>query len=107
MNRRFSIIEASKIAQRAANTSVDHQHTQAMRSGNVNFEETNRELDLFDESSIQKKTQFFSTKHPDLIQKNITDHLTIVKIKPEVSAKKYKMKFEIQTLNQDGVNQVT
>ena len=107
MKERFNKIEQVKAAERA-NNSVDHHHTQAMRSGKDKFEVTNRELDIFDDNlAYSKKTQFFSTKHPDLIQKRITDHLTRINIVPEISSKKYKMKFEIQTTGQDGVNQVT
>ena len=83
-----------------------------MRGEKDKFEETKRQLDLY-ENLYSKKTQFFSTKHPDLIQKRIVDHLQRINIDTtdnkvvKISDKKYKMTFEIQTLNQDGVNQVT
>lgn len=106
MMERYQKIQQVKEEQRALNQSVDHSNTRVMRSEKDNFEATNRALDIYDDVS-SKKTQFFCTKHPDHIQKRITDHLQKISIDPKISEKKYKMQYSVETTRQDGEKETT
>lgn len=91
-------MEADRQAKAVEKSKAEEARKRVMRSGNVVEEEMKidfkptKTLEPY-EQLFAKKTEFFSTYNPDMIQDSLIQYLEKLGIKPQVNSDRYKIKF--------------